>query len=207
MQQHRHRLSLPPAPPQQPPPPPRHHHMAARHRSAIHHHHPAVAATSGRNREKGDEREIEGARTHTRTHTEREPGAGRRLDPLPPGKDCRPPSQGCSCRLSRRGRRCRPLLRGRIRWCPSGGISAAPAGMELLSVRKVVPTLTSTSAEIYLSMAGAKQLGDTRFILVPAEVVRLVGVCSRHYIALHRGACRGALQARRERRGLQVPGV
>jgi hypothetical protein len=27
-----------------------------------------------------------------------------------------------------------------------------------LSVRKVVPTLTSTSAEIYLSMAGAKQL-------------------------------------------------
>jgi hypothetical protein len=29
-----------------------------------------------------------------------------------------------------------------------------------LSVCKVVPTLTSTSAEIYLSMAGAKQLGD-----------------------------------------------
>jgi hypothetical protein len=28
----------------------------------------------------------------------------------------------------------------------------------LLSVQKVVPTLTSTSAEIYLSMAGAKQL-------------------------------------------------
>jgi hypothetical protein len=28
----------------------------------------------------------------------------------------------------------------------------------LLSVRKVVPTLTSKSAEIYLSMAGAKQL-------------------------------------------------
>jgi hypothetical protein len=34
----------------------------------------------------------------------------------------------------------------------------------MLSVRKVVPTLTSTSAEIYLSMDGAKQLGDTRFI-------------------------------------------
>jgi hypothetical protein len=32
-----------------------------------------------------------------------------------------------------------------------------------LSVWKVVPTLTSTSAEIYLSMAGAKQLSDTRF--------------------------------------------
>jgi hypothetical protein len=28
----------------------------------------------------------------------------------------------------------------------------------LMSVRKVVPTLTSKSAEIYLSMAGAKQL-------------------------------------------------
>jgi hypothetical protein len=37
-----------------------------------------------------------------------------------------------------------------------------------LSVRKVVPTLTSTSAEIYLSMAGAKQHNDTGFILVPA---------------------------------------
>jgi histone deacetylase 1/2 len=30
-----------------------------------------------------------------------------------------------------------------------------------LSVRKVVPTLTSKSAEIYLSMAGAKQHNDT----------------------------------------------
>jgi hypothetical protein len=78
----------------------------------------------------------------------------------------------------------------------------------VVSVRKVVPTLTSMSAEIYLSMAGAKQLGDTRFILVPAEVVCPAGVCSRHCIALHRGACRGALQARRERRrSLQVPEV
>jgi hypothetical protein len=33
-----------------------------------------------------------------------------------------------------------------------------------LSVQKVVPTLTSTSVEIYLSMAGAKKLGDTSFI-------------------------------------------
>jgi hypothetical protein len=32
-------------------------------------------------------------------------------------------------------------------------------------------------------------------------------VCSRHYIALHRGACSGAATARRERRrGPQVPG-
>jgi hypothetical protein len=37
-----------------------------------------------------------------------------------------------------------------------------------LSVRKVVPTLTSQSAEIYLSMAGAKQHSDTGFILVLA---------------------------------------
>jgi hypothetical protein len=77
-----------------------------------------------------------------------------------------------------------------------------------LSVRKVVPTLTSTSAEIYLSMSGAKQLGDMRFILVPAEALRPAGVCSRHCIALHHGACREVLQARRERRrSLQVPEV
>jgi hypothetical protein len=75
-------------------------------------------------------------------------------------------------------------------------------------VRKLVPTLTSKSPDIYLSMAGAKQLGDTVFILVPARAVRLAGVCSWHCIALHRGACRGALQARRERRrSLQVPKV
>jgi hypothetical protein len=35
-------------------------------------------------------------------------------------------------------------------------------------VQEVVPTLTSTSAEIYLSMAGAKQHNDTGFVLVPA---------------------------------------
>jgi hypothetical protein len=80
--------------------------------------------------------------------------------------------------------------------------------MQVMSVRKVVPTLTSTSAEIYLSMAGAKQPGDTRFILVPAGAVRLAGVCSRHCIALHRDACRGEVQVRRERRrNLQVPEV
>jgi hypothetical protein len=77
-----------------------------------------------------------------------------------------------------------------------------------LSVRKVVPTLTSKSVEIYPSMAGAKQLDDTSFILVLAGAVRPAVVCSGHYIALHRGACRGALQARRERRlVLQVPEV
>jgi hypothetical protein len=39
---------------------------------------------------------------------------------------------------------------------------------KVLSVWKVVPTLTSTSAEIYLWMAGAKQHNDMGFILVPA---------------------------------------
>jgi hypothetical protein len=78
----------------------------------------------------------------------------------------------------------------------------------LLVVRKVVPTLTSTSAEIYLSKAGAKKLSDTRFILVPAGAVHPEGGCSRNCIALHRSACRGELQARRERRrNLQVPEV
>jgi hypothetical protein len=57
-------------------------------------------------------------------------------------------------------------------------------------------------------MAGAKQLVTSDFILVPAGAVRPAGVCSGHYIALHRGACRGGLQVRRERRpGLQVPEV
>jgi hypothetical protein len=60
-----------------------------------------------------------------------------------------------------------------------------------LSVRKVVPTLTSRCAEIYLSMAGAKQLVTLGFILVPVGAVRPVGVFSGHYIALHRSACRG----------------
>jgi hypothetical protein len=36
--------------------------------------------------------------------------------------------------------------------------SAVPYLARQLSVRKVVPTLTSKSAEIYLSMVGAKQL-------------------------------------------------
>jgi hypothetical protein len=64
------------------------------------------------------------------------------------------------------------------------------------------------SAEIYLSMAGAKQLSDTSFILVLATAVGPAGVCSRHCIALHRDACRGELQGRPERRRcLQVPEV
>jgi hypothetical protein len=46
------------------------------------------------------------------------------------------------------------------------------------------------------------------FILVPAGAVHPAVACSGHYIALHRGACRGGLQAWRERRpSLQVPEV
>jgi hypothetical protein len=57
-------------------------------------------------------------------------------------------------------------------------------------------------------MAGAKQLVTLSFILVPAGAVRPVWVCSGHYITVHRGACRGGLQERRERRlVLQVPEV
>jgi hypothetical protein len=57
-------------------------------------------------------------------------------------------------------------------------------------------------------MISAKQLVTLGFILVPAGVVRPAVVCSGHYIALHCNACRGGLQARRERRpGLQVPKV
>jgi hypothetical protein len=48
-------------------------------------------------------------------------------------------------------------------------------------------------------MAGAKKLVRLGFILVSVGAVRPAGVCSGHYIALHRGTCRGVLQARRER--------
>jgi hypothetical protein len=87
-------------------------------------------------------------------------------------------------------------------------LTSAKICIALLSVRKVVPTLTSKSAEIYPSMAGAKQLVTLVFILVLAGAVRPAVVCSGHYIASHRGACRGVLQARRERRLVfQVPEV
>jgi hypothetical protein len=77
-----------------------------------------------------------------------------------------------------------------------------------LSVRKVLPTLTSSSAEIYLSMVGDKQLVTLGLSWFWPGAVRPAGVCSGHYIALRRGACSGGLQAKRERRsGLQVPEV
>jgi hypothetical protein len=55
-------------------------------------------------------------------------------------------------------------------------------------------------------MVGAKQLETRDFILVPAGAVRPAVACSRHYIALHRGACSGAATSEAgEERGLQVP--
>jgi hypothetical protein len=57
-------------------------------------------------------------------------------------------------------------------------------------------------------MVGAKQLVTLGLSWIRSGAVRPAGVCSGHYIALHRGACRGGLQAKRERRlGLQVPEV
>jgi hypothetical protein len=41
-------------------------------------------------------------------------------------------------------------------------------------------------------MVGAKKLETQDFILVLAGAVRPAVVCSRHYIALHRGAYNGA---------------
>jgi hypothetical protein len=58
-------------------------------------------------------------------------------------------------------------------------------------VQKVVPTLTSTSAEIYLSMVDARQHVDTSFILVPAMGRASSRGRSRRCIALHRSTCRG----------------
>jgi hypothetical protein len=54
-------------------------------------------------------------------------------------------------------------------------------------------------------MAGAKQLVTLILSWFRPGAVHPVVVCSGHYIALHRGARRGGLQARWERRsGLQV---
>jgi hypothetical protein len=54
--------------------------------------------------------------------------------------------------------------------CKHESISAYLELQRHVSVRKVVTTLTSKSVEIYPSVAGAKQLGDTRFILVGSYV-------------------------------------
>jgi hypothetical protein len=55
-------------------------------------------------------------------------------------------------------------------------------------------------------MAGTKQLATLVLSWFRPGAVCPAEVCSGHYIALHRGARRGGLQARWERRsGLQVP--
>jgi hypothetical protein len=76
-------------------------------------------------------------------------------------------------------------------------------------VRNVVPTLTSNERWDQPLDGPVLATKDTGFILVPAGAVRPAVVCSRNYIALHRGAARrGGLQAWRERRpGLQVAEV
>jgi hypothetical protein len=60
-----------------------------------------------------------------------------------------------------------------------------------VSVRKVIPTLTSNQ-RCDLPLDGpVLATNDTGFILVPAGAVRPVVVCSGHCIASHRGTRRG----------------
>jgi hypothetical protein len=80
--------------------------------------------------------------------------------------------------------------------------------MLFLSVRNVVPTLTSNERRDLPLDGPVLATSDSGFILVPAGAVRPAVVCSGHCIASHRGACRGGLQAWWERRpGLLVPEV
>jgi hypothetical protein len=75
-------------------------------------------------------------------------------------------------------------------------------------VWNVVPTLTSNERWDQPFDSPVLATKDTGFILVPAGAVRPAVVCSKHCIALHRGARRGGLQAWWDRRpGLQVPEV
>jgi hypothetical protein len=65
----------------------------------------------------------------------------------------------------------------------------------MVSMRKVVPTLTSNERWDQPLDSSVLATKDTEFILVPAGAVCPAVVCSRHCIALHRGARRGGLQA------------
>jgi hypothetical protein len=71
-----------------------------------------------------------------------------------------------------------------------------------VSVRKVVPTLTSTSTEMYLSMAGAKQHNDMGFILVPAMGHTFSRVALEVLYCVAPWCLQRGLQAWRERRSL-----
>jgi hypothetical protein len=84
----------------------------------------------------------------------------------------------------------------------------SPYGGRQLSVRNVVPTLTSDKRQ-GLSLNGRCQaIRDTRFILVPAEGrTSSSGVLEALYCSAPRVPVVGLLQARREgKRGFQVPG-
>jgi hypothetical protein len=75
-------------------------------------------------------------------------------------------------------------------------------------VRNVVPTLTSNERWDQPLDGPVLATNNTGFYPGSGRAVRTAVACSRHYIALHRGARRGGLQAWRERRpGLQVPEV
>jgi hypothetical protein len=60
-----------------------------------------------------------------------------------------------------------------------------------LSVRIIVPTLTSNERWDQPLDGLVLATKDTGIILVPAGAVHPAVVCSRHYIASHRGARRG----------------
>jgi hypothetical protein len=60
-------------------------------------------------------------------------------------------------------------------------------GASRLTVRKVIPTLTSKSAKIGLLIAGAKQHNDTGLSWFRLWAVRPAGVRSWRCIAWHRG--------------------
>jgi hypothetical protein len=85
---------------------------------------------------------------------------------------------------------------------PSRGLAKADLHREYppylarqLSMRKVVPTLTSNEHWNQPLDGSVLATKDTEFILVPVGAVRPAVVCSRHCIALHRGARRAGLQA------------
>jgi hypothetical protein len=67
-------------------------------------------------------------------------------------------------------------------------------GRRGLSVRKVVPTLTSNERWDQPLDGSVLATKDIEFILVPAGAVRPAVLCLRHCIALHRDARRGGLQ-------------
>jgi hypothetical protein len=85
------------------------------------------------------------------------------------------------------------------RWAhlPEGSVGSSARGSggricrKAVSVWKVVPTLTSNKRWDLPLDGWCLATKDTWFILVPAGAVRPAGVCSRHCIASHRGACRG----------------